>query len=331
MAVKYQDYYDTLGVKRDVSQKEMDRAYRKLTRKYHPDVSKEKDASEKFKRINEAYEVLKNPDKRQKYDQLGSNWKAGQEFSPPPGYEDIRFEFGGREGGGGFQFGQGGFSDFFEVLFGRGGGPGSALVDDLFSGAQQSGATQQRPMQVRPAELAITIGLEDAYHGATRAVDIQWDQPGPDGQVKPISKKLDVKIPAGTKEGSKIRLRGQGPQVNGRASDLILKVGIAPHPGYQLQGHDLITQLPVAPWEAALGAKVTLDTLAGQVTVTIPPGSQSGRKLRLRGKGMPKRAGESGDLLAQIKIVVPEKLSNKDKELFEKLKEQSDFDPRSST
>lgn len=302
MAVKYQDYYQVLGVKRDVTQQEIQRAYRKLAREYHPDVNKEKDAEAQFALVGEAYEVLKDQEKRKKYDALGANWKAGQEFRPPPGFENFHFEFrhaGDRgEGGpgGGFRFSPGGFSDFFEMFFGQ--------------SRQAKGAhpgTTPRPAE---QEASITISLEESYRGATRRLTLQ----GPNGQ-----KDVEVKIPPGVTSGSKIRLSGEG---------LILKIEISPDPRFEIEGHDLVTDLPVAPWEAALGAKVPLQTLDGPVTLTVPPGAQSGSRLRLRNKGMPKRDGEKGDLFARLRIVVPKTLTGPEKKLFKQLQENSKFKPR---
>jgi curved DNA-binding protein len=327
MAVKFRDYYEILGVPRTGTQEEIQRSYRKLARKYHPDVSKAKDAEDKFKEINEAYEVLKDPEKRQKYDQLGPNWKAGQEFRPPPGW-DVHFDFG--PGGGGqseFQWGgTGGFSDFFEALFGgqrfrearrtSGGRPGQGPV------WAQAGSDQ---------EAILKISLEKAFQGATESITLQMQSVTPEGQISVQEKNYEVKIPAGMLSGQKIRLAGQGGQGSGGGprGDLYLKVEIDPHPVYRVNGRDLTVDLPVAPWEAVLGAEVRLMTLAGEVTLKVPPGTQSGRKLRLRGKGMPNPKGGTGDLYALVSIVVPKEPSEQERELFEKLQQVSSFRPRS--
>lgn len=315
--MKFQDYYQVLGVKRDASPEDIQRAYRKLARKYHPDVSKDAGADEKFKQVTEAYEVLKDPENRQKYDSLGANWKAGQEFKPPPGFESIRFDLGG--GGQGFSFGSGGdFSEFFETFFGRRGG-GGGFGGSPFQGGPGMGSGAG---QTHKADL--TISLEDAYHGATKQVSLQ-DSRG-------TTKTYQVKIPAGTTSGSTIRLAGQGGQGMGQgpAGDLLLHITIGPHDRFQVHGHNLHTTVAVSPWEAALGAKVEVRTLDGQVTLTVPAGAQSGQKLRLRGKGLPQRAGNNGrgDLLVHLKTVVPTKLSDREKELFETLAKESKFDPR---
>ena len=317
MAMKFQDYYEVLGVKRDASPEEIQRAYRKLARKYHPDVNKEASGTEKFNQATEAYEVLKDPENRKKYDSLGANWKGGQEFKPPPGFGNIHFDVGG--GGQGFNFGSGGeFSDFFETFFGRG-GRGQGFGGDPFQGQAGMGGGAGQTQQA-----ALTISLEDAYHGATKQVTLQ-DNRG-------SSKTYQVKIPAGTTSGSTIRLAGQGGQGGGRgpAGDLLLKITIGQHGRFQVHGHNLHATVAVSPWEAALGAKVPVPTLDGQVTLTVPAGAQSGQKMRLRGKGLPLRAGGDvrGDLLVHLKIVVPKELSDREKELFESLAKESKFDPR---
>jgi curved DNA-binding protein len=305
MAIKYKDYYEVLGVKRGASQDEIQRAYRSLARKYHPDVSKQPDAAERFGEIGEAYEVLRDPEKRKRYDQLGADWKTGQDFRPPPGFENLNFEFrtgGGNQGG--FKFSPGGFSDFFESLFGGGTGRGRGAMDDAMGGMGRNGGG------AAAGEAAVTVSLADAYHGATRTLKLQ----GPEGV-----KTVDVKIPPGVTNGSKIRLSGEG---------LVLKITVVPDSRFKIEGHDLVTDLSVAPWEAALGAKVPLQTLDGQVTITVPPGTPSGKRLRLTDKGLPRRRGGKGNLYAKLKIVLPETLTKEEKELFEKLQETSKFNPR---
>ena len=319
MAVTFQDYYQTLGVKRDASQDQIQRAYRKLARQYHPDMNKAPDADAKFKQIGEAYEVLKDPEKRKRYDTLGENWKAGQEFRPPPGWEShFRSTGGPGTSGGGFQFQSGGqFSDFFEAIFGQmaqahaapGSGAGRASgFEDLFGGARQHARPQAAPMQ----EVEITISLHEAFHGTTRSLQLQ----GPTG-----NKTLDVKIPKGTTTGSKIRLAGEG---------LILKVNVSPDPRFTLTGRDLTTDLKLAPWQAALGDKVDVQTMAGTVSLNIPAGSTSGQKLRLKGKGLPgpkADAASGGDLFVRLMIAVPKQLTDRQRELYEQLKDASDGDP----
>ena len=335
MAVKFQDYYQTLGVKRDASTDEIRRAFRKLARLYHPDVSKAPQAAEKFKQANEAYEVLGDPEKRQRYDQLGADWKTGQDFRPPPDWENMDFEFRGADGGRGFSFKPGGqFSDFFETFFGRvggaggqqggrgradGGGGAESMFEEMFGGGGR-GAGPRAGARPQAVQSEISITLEEAARGTTRRLTLQ----GPDGQ-----RTLDVDVPAGVTNGSKLRLKGQG----GPGVDVMLKVNISTHPRFTVRGHDLTTPLPVSPWEAALGAKVNVPTLDGDVTMTLPAGTPSGRKLRLKGRGMPKRGAkgkdaERGDLFAEVRLVVPESLSDEERELFENLREASTFDPR---
>ena len=327
MAVKFQDYYQTLGVKRDASKDAIQRAYRKLARKYHPDVNKGKDAEAKFKQIGEAYEVLKDPEKRKRYDMLGADWKPGQDFTPPPGYGNGHFEFGGRPGrggrGGGFSFSPGGqFSDFFEMFFSQGAKRGGAdasgqMFDDLVGQMGGRGGCGQRAGgagRTGPQEAAVSIPLEAAYFGAVQQIAVQ----GPQG-----NRTLDVKIPPGATNGTKIRLKGQGAG----GADLILKVSIARHPQFELDGSNLTAELLITPWEAALGAKVTVETMDGPVTLTVPAGTSSGSRLRLRDKGLPKRSGR-GNMYFRTRIVVPDKMSDKEKDLFKQLAKESEFTPR---
>ena len=304
MALKYQDYYQTIGVKRSASRDDIQSAYRKLARQYHPDVSKSPDTAEKFARIGEAYEVLKDAQKRKQYDALGTNWKAGQDFHTPPGYENVHFEFRNRSGGSnrGFNFSTGGpgssgsFSDFFEMFCSQ-------------NRAQRKPRARSRPgSSTQKAD--ITITLHDAYHGTTRSLQLQ----GPDGR-----KTADVKIPPGVTQGSKIRLADH---------DIVLRINIAPDPRFDIEGYDLVAHLPITPWEAALGAKVPLQTMDGQVTLTIPPAAPSESSLRLAGKGLPKRRGGHGDLYAKLKIVVPKKMTDAERKLFERLQAESTFNPR---
>ncbi|MGE0823807.1 MAG: DnaJ C-terminal domain-containing protein [Candidatus Binatia bacterium] len=327
MAVKFQDYYAILGVSRTATEEEITKAYRTLARKYHPDVSKEPGAEEKFKTVAEAYAVLKDPEKRKRYDALGANWQAGEEFTPPPGWQTFHFEFpggGGRGGRGTFDFeGLGGFSDFFSMLFG-GGRP------EEFT--RRAGSPDPRSWFARehPQEADLTISLEDAYRGTTKSVVLQTLEYGPDGNVRPVSKRYDVKIPSGVTEGSRIRLAGQGTAAGGggQRGDLFLRLHIAPHPVFQIDKYDLRVEVPITPWEAALGAKLDVPTLDGSVRMTIPVGTPSGKRFRLRGKGLPQIGGEHGDLYVTIQIVVPPTLTAKEKELFQQLEKVSTFRPR---
>jgi curved DNA-binding protein len=319
MSVKFQDYYETLGVGRDASEDEIKRAYRKLARKYHPDVNKDKEAEEKFKQINEAHEVLKDPEKRKLYDQLGSDWQAGQDFKPPPGWQDVHFDFRTGPGAEAFDFG-GGFSDFFEMLFGGSmGGGGRARA--------RQGSWMMRGQD---HEAEVEIDLESAYHGTTRTLTLQGHEIDQQGQVRPTVQNIQVKIPPGVTDGSRIRLSGKGGEGmgGGPPGDLYLKVHIEPHPRFSMDGHNLQVEVPIAPWEAALGGTVQVVTMDGKVKLKIPCGSQSGQKLRLRGKGFPKKGGARGDLIARLKIVVPKDLTAREKELFTEMAKVSNFKPR---
>ncbi len=343
MPVKFQDYYETLGVPRNASKDEIQRAYRKLAKQFHPDVNKAPDAEKKFKQASEAYEVLSDPDKRQRYDELGANYKEGQEFKAPPGWEHA--DVGGQGGGaGGFNFSGGDFSDFFEAFFGRGArgqrGGGGVNVEDMFEniGGRRSGGkarARRSPARGSDIEAQITITLEDACHGAARDISLQPSVPGAGEFSATGPRSLRVKIPPGVTDGSTIRLAGQGqPGENGApAGDLLLRVKLTPHPRYEVVpgSADLSTDVKITPWEAALGAKVDVPTLDGPVSLSIPPGASSGQKLRLRGKGMPIRGtkgGDRGDLFVRILIAVPKTLTDEERDLFEKLKQASKFEPR---
>lgn len=296
--MEYKDYYKTLGVARDASAEDIKRAYRKLARKYHPDVSKEPNAESRFKDVAEAYEVLKDAEKRAAYDQLGSNWQAGQGFSPPPGWSDGQgFEFRGGGGGGA------GFSDFFDSLFGRG-----------FASGQ---GPQRRSARGEDQQARVQITLEDAFHGSSRAVNLS--QPG--GR----SRTLEVRIPKGVRAGQRIRLAGQGSA----GGDLYLEIDFAPHRLYRLEGADLYLDLPITPWEAALGATVKVPTLGGPVELTIPAGSQSGDKLRLRGRGLP-GTPTPGDQYVVFKMVTPAAQTDAARELYRRLASELPLDPRAS-
>jgi len=318
LSVKFHDYYATLGVARDAGEEEIRKAYRKLARKHHPDVDKSEGSTQRFAQIAEAYEVLKDPKKRQRYDALGASWKDGQEFTPPSGWQEFRFDPRG-QGGGEFEFGDSGFSSFFESFFGNLGGQPYGRA------SRRGGAGHARgPRAGQSLEASIEIGLEDLYNGATRTITLE----GGDAH----SRTYDVRIPPGTRDGSVVRLRGQGsPGSNGGpAGDLLLRVGIRPHPRFALSGeNDLATVLPVAPWEAALGAKVGLQALdGGSLVLTVPPGSSSGKKLRMRGMGLPRGGGERGDLIVELRIVVPASPTDDEKKAFEELARASRFDPR---
>jgi curved DNA-binding protein len=316
--MEYKDYYKILGVERKASGDEIRKAYRKLARKFHPDVSREANAEERFKEVQEAYEVLKNSEKRQAYDQLGSNWRAGQDFRPPPEW-DRQFHF--RAGGPGQD--QGGvFSDFFEQLFGGRGG------FEFRGGTAGPGPGSRAPRQREAAHHELEISLEEAYRGGTRVLQMQAAESFGGAQSQPRT--LNVKIPAGVVEGQKIRLAGQGGSrpMAGGASDLYLKVKIRPHPLYRLDGRDITLELPVTPWEAALGARVQVPTPGGQLHLTVPADSQSGKRMRLKGRGLP--GNPAGDLYVVLKIVNPPLTSAADKSLYEKMAKSFHFDPRAS-
>ena len=313
MTVKFKDYYEVLGIPRTADQKAIKNAYRKLARKYHPDVNKDAGAEERFKEVAEAYGVLSDPEKRRRYDQLGTNYRDGQDFRPPPGWKGARFESYGTPGP------PEGFSEFFETLFGGG--------FDV-SGAQRGTAWKARGMD---HEAAITIELKEAFRGAKKGMMLQMGQVDENGQVHRSTKNYNVTIPPGTTEGARIRLKGQGgPGVGGGPpGDLYLRVHIAPHSVFRLKGRDLETDLPVSPWEAALGAKVTVPTMDGQASITLSAGTQSGQRLRLKGKGFTDgRHQRPGDLFAVVQIVVPRVLSAREKALFEELAHDSRFNPR---
>ncbi|MDQ7072711.1 MAG: DnaJ C-terminal domain-containing protein, partial [Gammaproteobacteria bacterium] len=294
----YKDYYQILGVKRDASKDEIKKAYRKLARKYHPDVSKEANAEAKFKEVGEAYEVLKDSEKRAQYDQFGSNYKNGQSFTPPPGW--------GQNAGMG---GHGNFSSFFESMFGGSAGMGGGRSRDNFYAPGEDVTAK------------ITISLEDAFNGAKKTIR------RPAGSAETGT--LNVKIPAGITSGKKIRLSGQGKAgMGGKAGDLYLEIVVAPHPQYRLDGQDIFLDLPITPWEAALGAKVTVPTLAGKINLTIPAGSQSGNKMRLKGRGLPGK--EAGDQFVILQIINPPADSKEAKKLFLQMAEELSFNPRES-
>jgi curved DNA-binding protein len=308
--MEFKDYYATLGVPRDAAQDEVKRAYRRLARKYHPDVSKEADAERHFKEVQEAYEVLKDPEKRAAYDRFGKGWKAGQEFRPPPDW-DAGFEFSGGFGD------QGIFSDFFESLFGQARG----RTAGGFTGRGFRTHGQDHHAKVR-------IDLEDAFKGSVRAVTLALPEMDNEGRLHTQSRVLNVKIPTGVTEGQRIRLAGQGgPGMGGGpAGDLYLEVAFNAHPVFRAEGRDIHLDLPITPWEAALGRTVTVPTLGGRVELRIPPGSQSGRKLRLKGRGLP--GSPAGDQIVTLSIVVPPAHTGKARDLYERMERELPMNPR---
>lgn len=310
MAVSYQDYYKLLGVDRTAKTEEISKAFKKLARKYHPDLNpNDKKAEEKFKEINEAYEVLKDPEKRKLYDQLGHNWEHGQQFQGQGqhGFDNVHFDFGDQGGMGGHDF-----SDFFESIFGgaRGGGG--------FGGG--FGGFQQRPRRGRDVEAELPLTLQEVLKGGKRQVTLQMPS-GP--------KTLEINVPAGVKDGAKLRLSGQGDPSSsgGAAGDLFLRIHYVPNPVFKVDGKNLHCDVHVAPWEAVLGAKIPVPTLEGDVELKIPAGTSSGKKFRLRGKGMGTPA-DRGDLLVKIMIDVPSKLDETETELWKKISETTKFNPR---
>ncbi len=312
--MEYKDYYAILGVERDASQDEIKRAYRKLARKYHPDVSKETDAEARFKEVGEAYEVLKDPEKRAAYDQLGAGgWQQGQDFRPPPDW-DQGFEF---HGGGFTDAGGGDFSDFFESLFGRGFARGGR--------ARPGGGFQARG---EDSYAKVMIDLEDAYQGATRSLTLSHAEPGPDGRPQHRERTLNVRIPKGVRQGQHIRLARQGSAGygGGEPGDLYLEVEFRPHPFYHVEGKDVFLDLPVAPWEAALGATLKAPTPTGAVDLKVPAGSAGGRKLRLKGRGIPAR--EPGDLFVVLRIALPPADDEAARAAYRDFAGRFDFNPR---
>jgi len=325
MPVQYKDYYEILGVPRSAGDAEIKKAFRKLAREHHPDVAKDKKrAEEKFKEINEAYEVLSDPAKRKKYDELGANWKSGADFHPPPGWEGFSRGQGFRGRGAGgqefeFHFGGTGFSDFFEQLFGsrmRGGGFGS-----------RGGFAEEEELAERGRDIEgdIMVTLEEALRGSVRAVNVR----------RPVGRSIktetyQVRIPPGVTEGQKLRVAGRGEagSSGGEAGDLYLRVRLAKHPDFEVEDHDLIYESELAPWEAVLGAEISVPTPDGRVNIKIPPGTQSGQKLRVRGRGLPTRGGARGDLFVVTRIEVPAKVSDPERKLWEQLGRESRFNPR---
>ena len=319
--MEFRDYYKVLGVERNATAEQIKSAWRRLARKYHPDVSQVPDAEKRFKETQEAYEVLRDPEKRAAYDQLGGQWKSGEQFRPPPDW-GSGFEFRGPRGGeggaraqrargaaeGGFD--EGGFSDFFSSLFG-GGSP--------FARAARGG---------RDHHARIDIGLEAAFHGTTTLLELKRPELKPDGTLEVRTHTVRVTIPAGVTEGQLIRLAGQGEAApeGGSAGDLYLETHILPDLLYQLDGRDVTLTLPVAPWEAALGASVTVPTLGGPVEMRISPGAEAGQKLRLRGRGFPGQP--PGDQYVQLKVVLPPASTPEARSLYEQMRSALDFDPR---
>lgn len=310
--MQYKDYYQILGVAKGADAAAIKAAYRRLARKYHPDVSKEANAESRFKEVGEAYEVLKDPKKRAAYDQLGSGHANGEEFRPPPGWERYRRnDFGGGPTGPAFSGGEG-FSDFFESLFGGG-----------FGRARGGFAARGQDENAK-----VLISIEDAYQGVSRTLQLQIPEPGPQGRTRMQRRTLQVKIPAGITQGQKIRLAGQGGKGRGGGGngDLLLEINFQAHPIYSADGKDISLTLPLSPWEAALGAKVPVPTLGGRVDLKVPAGTRSGQKMRLKGRGLPGRPG--GDLYVLFTIQNPPSLSAEQRAFYEHMMDNANFNPR---
>jgi curved DNA-binding protein len=326
MSVQYQDYYKILGVDRKASQEEISKAYRSQARKYHPDVNKAKGAEEKFKKLSEANEVLKDPQKRAQYDMLGQNYRSGQEFRPPPGFEQMfRGQPGGGAGGGfaqgGFSFGGGGgFSDFFEMLFGGAQGQTYNAGGNVSQARAKSARGNEAPQEV---ELPLTV--EELYLSGKKTIQLEQNQNG-----NRSTKKFQITLPPGLTDGGTIRLSGSSKAGDSAlGQELRLKVKLVPSPKYKIDDFNLKVPLDISPWEAALGGKVPVKLPDTKISITVPPGSQGGQSLRLKGKGLIKQNGERGDALVDLNIVIPKQLTATEKELFEKLRDNSKFEPRS--
>jgi curved DNA-binding protein len=343
--MEYKDYYQIMGIKREATQDEIKRAYRKLARKFHPDVSKVADAEQRFKEVGEAYEVLKDPEKRAAYDQLGANWKAGQDFNAPPDW-DAGFEFSGGGFTGGYGAGGGqyqqfddvdvsAYSDFFESLFGHGfQQPGGSQANQQRAYRQQA-YQQQRGFQSTGSDhhAKILIDLEDAMAGATRSISLRVPGVDAGGHLTTKQRVLKINIPKGIKQGQHIRLSGQGNPgagAQGKAGDLYLKIEFNPHSIYRVEGRDVYLDLPVTPWEAALGAKVKAPTPGGVVDLKIKPGSGNGSKLRLKGRGIPASisSNNAGDLYVVLQVTLPPANTASEKAAYKKMQQSFSFNPR---
>lgn len=346
MAAKTRDYYEVLGIKRGASEDQIKQAYRKLARKFHPDLNPgDKSAEEQFKGLQEAYDVLSDPENRKLYDQYGDNWRAVKSGAgaPPPGWEGAqRSTRGAGPGAGGFDFGDFDFSDFRSA----GGAGGFDIFEEMFGGPGRGRG--RRSGRGRDVEAELELSIEEAHRGVRRTIQMEVAETCPTcggsglkdgkpcetcggaGQVlKP--KRIEVNIPTGVRDGSTIRLAGQGGTGSngGEPGDLYLHIRLRPHPVFTVKGDDLEVELPITPWEAVLGARVAAPTIDGKVELTIPPGAKSGQRLRLRGQGLNKRKGGRGDEYVRLKIVVPKQVSADERRLYEELKRISRFDPRS--
>jgi curved DNA-binding protein len=322
--MEYVDYYKILGVPRNATQEEIHRAYRQRARKFHPDVNKDSDAEAEFKKINEANEVLKDPEKRKLYDTYGKDWQNGAHHQNNSGWEQVFRQGNGQSGRSRtFSFSTGnhnetsGFSDFFHSLFGH----------DF---SDQQTHWRQFDRAGRTHEADITLTLREIVSGASKSISLQSYELDGTGQPHPKTRNFQVKIPRGVTEGSVIRLPGQGEKGSGAGSpgDLLLRIHIAPDSKFSIDGYDLHTAVAIAPWEATLGAKVEIRTLEGTVSLQIPRGSQNGRKMRIRGKGLPRKNDRAGDIIVEIHIRVPTSLNEEEEKLFKELAAKSTFKPR---
>ncbi len=310
--MEYRDYYKIMGVSRTASQDEIKRAYRRLAKQYHPDVSKAPDAEQRFKELGEAYEVLKDPQKRAAYDRLGSNWKAGENFRPPPHW-DTQFTSPFAAGGAH----NSGFSEFFESLFGQQPGFGNTRQASADPGVGKG----------EDHHAKISINIEDAYHGSQRSIQVHTPERDAQGRITQRLRTLNVKIPPGVTQGQQIRLSGQGaPGANGRRGDLYLEIQFALHKLYRTEGRDIYLDLPITPWEAALGATVAVPTPAGRIDLKIPPGTQSGRKLRLKERGLP--GSPPGDFYVLVQIMTPPADNDIARQLYQQMAHSFTWDPR---
>lgn len=317
--MEFKDYYDILGVKPDAEKADIKKAYRKLARKYHPDVSSEHNAEKQFKEVSEAWEVLGNDERRAEYDQLRKYGRKGESFTPPPGWD-------GASSAGGFEFHQqGDFSDFFSSIFGGGFGQQRGRSSRGFDSSEDFYSARGQDV-----EIDMPVFLEETLKDESKTIEYRLPKYDEHGRVSQVNKTLKVKIPKGVSHGERIRLKGQGGPGYGKgaAGDLYLRIKLVPHPQFDAVGHDLHLTLPIAPWEAALGTKITVPTLDGKISLTVAPGSQTGQRLRVKGKGLPTKTGR-GDLFVILKVVMPEKVDAESKKLWEQLQKlQAGFDPR---
>ena len=316
--MEFKDYYQILGVDEQADEKTIKAAYRKLAHKYHPDVSKATDAESKFKELTEAYEVLKNREKRAEYDQLRKYGGNGH-FQPPPGWQQDH-GFSSSE-----TFANGDFSEFFNTIFGN---RGNSQGFDNFSGFSSQRARTRKGDDI---ESELALFLEDTLEDCTKTIHYQLPQVNTDGSRQTVQKKLSVKIPKGARDGERIRLKGQGARgyKGGANGDLYLRIRLAPHPQFKVNGHDLTFIAAIAPWEAVLGGKVTVPTLEGKIQLTVPENSQSGQKLRVKGKGLASKVGR-GDLIVELNIVVPPASNDQQKQLWQSMANSYDFEPRAT-